>query len=324
MEQPASTPPTIETADTGSGGAADPWVQVTQLPCAITASGRLHCWRSSDWADEGIGAPGRWLPVPESTTRFERIWALNAGVVWGVTKVGGVERVFCGAQPPVQTSQSGYCSVPDDEGQQLVELGYHSGLTAEGQLIDWGDGLLQVDWYPVDRTYTMLAFAHNNLALDDTNTLHFGGMYWSNASPNSVPGSYAFPADGEIVEIATLDYDYGCVLDSEGAVTCVDHHGLRAIQPFENGPYQRIRGNFGATCAQRVDHVIECDTGETFDFGPLRDFAVSENRPVTFDEGEVSLELCVLTEQGAIHCVGERYRPDLLEQLPTGDPFLER
>ena len=114
----------------------------------------------------------------------------------------------------------------------------------------------------------------------------------------------------------------GCALDVEGTITCADRAGLANPQPFTDAPYQRIRGNFGVTCAQRVDHVVECTNGQTYDFGPLRDFAVSENIYLTAEQGEVSLELCVLTETGAIRCVGDRYAPDLLEKLPTRDPVL--
>lgn len=308
------------TGDTGEG-MVDPWVQVTQAPCGLTASGRLECWTSQAWPIPADANLWESLAIDDPQGRFDRIWALNAGTVWGLTKSGRTRRSMCGTALVRGGGEAPWCDVPEPDAHDFVAIAHSAGLTEDGRLIDWADGEQPMSWYPQERSYVKLAFAWANVALDSQNVLHYGGVDGSHTPQAPQPASYAFAPDRGILEISSWQVNMGCVLDADGGVSCVDRTGLVNPQPFVTGPYQRIRGNFGATCAQRVDHVIECNDGETYDFGPLRDFAVSENRYLTYDQGGVlSLELCVLTGKGAFRCVGERYAPDLQAKLPTGDP----
>lgn len=165
----------------------------------------------------------------------------------------------------------------------------------------------------------------NYVALDDQNVLY--------ADSSLTDEVFEYPLGGlEVVELAPAGEGGACVLDPTGEVTCFGPEQGRFTEP----PYERlVGGNHQTVCAQRAaDHVLVCNGGQTFDWGPLRHVVVMDlPSMVLLDEGtpnerwdNVPLHygdpphVCAITESNAVRCSGWRYDfPDLQAALPAGN-----
>jgi hypothetical protein len=168
--------------------------------------------------------------------------------------------------------------------------------------------------FPADKQYYLLAGIHGCAAVATDGTVH-GGQAFGPQTHASIHG----------MAVDVVDVSSGvCVLTQAGDVQCFGAEGApfnSHLVPFQNPPYRRIAGGWITVCAQRViDDVIECNDGQTFDFGPLRDLAAITSEQVGGTVGEYTPEnssasVCVITEQNQIRCAGTRF-PPMLQTLP--------
>lgn len=312
------------------------WVEVSTHPCARDGEGWVECWNRVD-APNDVTWNGRFLPIPPSPFPVTGFFAPDSSAVAGVRTAlaeSSLESWFCGAEwhsggayPPWNADTTSQCVPPADPRFQAV--GYGSGLTTDGQVWAWTLGPpRRATRFPTDRSYRLFTAPSRRIGVLDTEN-----VAWVEDDYNDVyytPFTHAFTADLVIVELV-LGGNGVCVLTAEGEIQCVGEE-LPGVFPapmaFPNPPYRDIAGGYYAVCAVREDWTIECHDGSTHHFGPLRDLAVHAFAgidPVTgdklYDEGpRAGLGLCVITEANAIRCVGERYTPDVLAQLPGGTP----
>lgn len=309
---PAELPAPIEPAVQSPLGVTREWVQVSAYPCALDRAGVVECWHGSD----GINGVEPIPSNPEPVTQFtNHIWAQ----FWGVG-LDGLPLVWqCGFGEGFAT-----CQVPELE---FKEIGSGCALDFHGQLHEWDDGPHHQPFPDEFQTH----FAAQGDACVILNRDRVARAY---GGPLVLLPELQFDPGRAYVEIAPYGSSV-CALDVDGGIECLGPPLRNFFEDplvFDNPPYVDIAGESFALCAKRADHVIECHDGSTYDFGPIKDFAV--DMMATFeDSGEIGLQpilneipvwpgrafsLCVITERNAIECVGPRFTPDLYDRLPVG------
>jgi hypothetical protein len=242
--------------------------------------------------------------------RVTTLFAPSHMNVWGVRENGQAVKLHCHDEqrcvlPPVSNPKSigAYCAVNTNDTLRCVwhhvgldgidEIAHHFGGVGSTTLLQ-NDGRLRTWWFDGDGQPASL-----DVTIEDV-----GSVVEIMGSSN--PG---------------LDEpDFACVRREIGTIEC--HEMLGTMTQFTNPPYVMMDSDLGIACAVRDDWRIECNTGETYDFGPIRDIAVTwYGSGIESEWFDGTTSVCVITETNAIRCAGARYDfPDLQAALPTGDP----
>lgn len=280
------------------------WVSVSAHPCAQHRDGRVRCWNRAAWSESERVEDSPW-PVDNWTT-----WSLLA---WGRRTESGVAEAWNGLGPSNDPATS---PVPAAD---LVGGTSDCGIHAEGTVGCWGHtGEWSQEGVLTDDSGIRLFDDSGGYPL----VLHRSG--WLAAGEEWNPMVDVWPEDPESIVGMAYNVEYGCWLRDSGVVECTPSERAWAVPPpppiaFPNPPYVAIGGSNHHICAQQESGVLDCSHGETYDFGPIRDFDLrSEIRSDVagvYESNTVPLNVCVLTADDRIECEGPRYTPRLMEKV---------
>lgn len=290
-------------ADTDTDPAAQPiWKQLNIQPCALAEDGQVRCWRSEAWDEIGVFEYG--APPIEPLETFNP----GYGIFWGISKSTGLPVMLFQPQSSRPNNVTGYTQI------------HATCALLEGELDCWTrEGL---EDFQAER-YTLLSGPGWYVMLTESNELRM-------LSVGGPPAWDRIPLDGPVQELMAIYPSVGCALFETGEIEC---YGPGAPQ-FDNPPYVDIAGGYMFGCGVKPEGVVECNNGESYDFGePLRDLTVwswqtyqrvyegtpNEGWGPVIPSMEDEPHICVITESNAIRCQGWRYDfPDLQAALPKG------
>lgn len=324
-----ATPPT----DTGVEDTAPPppppppvWVAVSTHPCALATDGLVRCWTSPSAEAAGVHEH-----IPETDFPVQSFWAPGyvslAVAVGAAPDAGTLTAWHCPRDPdPITGELPPICRPPQN--LSFRTTGLQVGWTTAGDLVTWREGVVEpVAGCPTDKTWSAFAALTGSvyaMATDGTACVaDSGGL-----GPHFL-GALSTPT--QVTEVAPGGNGICGLNGLSGGIQCVgpesEQYGFNDPLVFANGPYVDLAGGVFGTCAVRADWTIECNDGSTHDFGPIRDLSVNNMAAYDLTTGDTlytaqprqGLNLCVITTTNAIRCVGDRYYPDLLDQLPAGD-----
>lgn len=335
---PTGTPVDTDT-DVHTGDTDPPddrvWVEVSTHPCARDEDGWVECWNLPPTITPRSDDEN---PIPPAPFRMSTFWAPDASGVVGVhadgSLAGRAELWYCGSTDgrPGSDDPPDHCT--PDPSIPVRTLGRVAVLDTQGHIQWWRGWPTQVDTvFPEGETYRLFHGPYMRVAALTHDNRVYADEY-INQPESRPPVDDAFDPAMDIVEFSQGALSV-CALDSEGSITCLgpEFPEMALDEPvtFSNGPYLKMRAGGYHVCAERAsDHVIECNDGSTHAFGPVRDFAVNtedvfppgappNTPPIFYASPRHGLQICAITTANAVVCEGERYVPEILAQLPSGN-----
>ncbi len=291
--------PSVDIPSLPTTPVSENWVSITTYPCAQWRDGHVHCWYDPERMS---------VEMPDSPWPVEAFYAhWNNGL--GVRQGGVLEPWYC-TQP-----WGGSCPRPWDVEVPMVQLSYTSGLLPDGRRYPFNSAPTVRD----GMRYTTLKGDSQELLLSVENVLYLEGGLSTSFEQDL--------GDREVRDIAGAG-ELGCALFETGEIECygeeIDYRFPEHVAVFDEPPYRMIAGGIMNICAVREDWEIVCDNGRHFNFGPLRDLAVSTYSRIRRVDGELDprpidpardLAVCVITQADTLHCAGNRYSRALNERL---------